>query len=78
MSHTLRFTVTGDDRIHCAWCEQRIANAVRRFPGVTQVQASAETQQVLVTIDPAQVGPDQVQARIEQLGYQVTPQGGTA
>jgi copper chaperone CopZ len=36
------------------------------------VKASAATQQVLVTVDPAQVGAEQVRAKLEQLGYQVT------
>jgi len=29
----------------------------------------------VVTIDPAQVSPEQVQAKLVQIGYQVTPQG---
>ncbi len=73
MSHTetLNYTVTGEPTIHCAGCEQRIGNALRRLPGIRAVQASHRTQQVRVTIDPAQVGADQVQGKLEQLGYQV-------
>jgi copper chaperone len=73
MAQTLEFVVTGDDKMHCAGCEQRVSNALRRLPGVREVMASAATQQVLVTIDPAQVGAEQVRAKLEQLGYQVTP-----
>ncbi len=52
-------------------CEQRIDRALRRLPGVEHAQASVQMQQVKVTIDPNQVSLQQVQARLEQLGYEV-------
>jgi copper chaperone CopZ len=70
MAHTLEFVVTGEEKMHCAGCEQRVSNALRRLPGVHEVRASATTQQVLVTIDPNQVGAEQIRAKLEQLGYQ--------
>lgn len=75
MARIVEFVVTGEDKLHCAGCEQRVGNAVRRLAGVQDVRASAETQQVVVTIDPAQVSPEQVRAKLEQLGYEVAPQG---
>lgn len=68
-STTMTFTVTGEPTIHCAGCEQRIGNALRRLPGVGDVRASARTQRVQVTFDPVQVGRDEVQAKLAQLGY---------
>ncbi len=65
------FTVTGEEKIHCAGCEQRIANALRRLPGVQDVQASAQSQRVVVKLDPAQISPEQVRAKLKELGYQV-------
>lgn len=76
MTHTIRFTVTGEQRMYCAGCEQRVGNALRRLPGVKSVQADAPTQQVVVTFDASQVTPEQVQAKLEQLSYQVTTQAG--
>jgi copper chaperone CopZ len=70
MAQTLEFVVTGEEKMHCAGCEQRVSSALRRLPGVQEVRASAATQHVLVTLDPSQVGAEQVQARLEQLGYQ--------
>jgi copper chaperone CopZ len=70
MAQTLEFVVTGEEKMHCAGCEQRVSNALLRLPGVQEVRASAATQHVLVTLDPSQVGAEQVQARLEQLGYQ--------
>ncbi len=54
-TQTLNFTVNDETKIHCAGYEQRIGNALRRLPGILDVQASAETQRVVVTIDPARV-----------------------
>ena len=72
MAQTIAFVVTGEERMHCAGCEQRVGNALRRLTGVESVRASAETQQVVVTFDPAQLSPEQVRAKLEQIGYQVT------
>ncbi|MBI4491247.1 MAG: heavy-metal-associated domain-containing protein [Chloroflexi bacterium] len=74
MALTLDFTVTGQEQIHCASCEQRISNALRRLRGVEDVHASAQTQRVQVTIDPTQVSAEQVRAKLGHLGYEVTGQ----
>ena len=74
MVRVVDFTVTGEEKIHCAGCETRIAAALQRVRGVREVQASAETQRVKVTIEPSQVRPEQVREKLEQLGYQVRPE----
>ncbi len=71
MAQTVNFTVTGEQKIHCAGCEERITNALRRLPGIQDVQASHQSQRVVVIFDPARVSPDKVKAKLEQLGYQV-------
>ncbi|HEX6266237.1 MAG TPA: heavy metal-associated domain-containing protein [Burkholderiales bacterium] len=70
MASTVQFEVVGEEKIHCAGCESRIAAGLRRLPGVEDVQASAETQRVRVAIDPARTSEDEVRARLAQLGYQ--------
>ncbi len=70
MAQTVNFTLTGEQKIHCAGCEERITNALRRLPGIQDVQASHENQRVVVTFDPARVSPDKVKAKLLQLGYQ--------
>jgi copper chaperone CopZ len=70
---SLSYTVTGEQKIHCAGCEERLRNALRRLPGMQDVQASHNTQRVVVSFDPAQVTPGQVQAKLELLGYRVQP-----
>lgn len=71
MAQMVNYTVTGGRKIHCAGCEGRITNALRRLPGVQEVRASHETQRVAVTFDPARVSPDKVKAKLVQLGYRV-------
>lgn len=73
MAQTIEFVVTGEEKIHCTGCEERIRRGLRRLPGIQEVRASADTQQVVVTLDPDRVTPDQVQAKLEQLGYQLAP-----
>lgn len=72
MTTHIEFQVIGDEKIHCAGCETRIGFALRRLPGVRDVRASTQTQRVAVTIDPEEVRPEQVRARLQELGYQVT------
>ena len=69
MTQTIDLTVTGEQPIHCAGCEQRIGNGLRRLRGVQSVRASANTQRVEVAIDPAQVNAEQLRAKLEQLGF---------
>ena len=69
MAQTLHYTVTGEQKIHCEGCEERIMNALRRLPGVEDVRASHQTQRVAVTFDPGQVSADKVKAKLVRLGY---------
>ncbi len=73
MAQTIEFVVTGEEKMHCAGCEQRVGKALRRLAGVQAVRASAATQQVVVTFDPTQLSPEQVRVKLEQIGYEVTP-----
>jgi hypothetical protein len=50
---TTNITVTGEQKISC---EQRIDRALRRLRGVRYVEANVESQRVVVTLDPTQVG----------------------
>ncbi|OGA79109.1 MAG: copper resistance protein CopZ [Betaproteobacteria bacterium RIFCSPLOWO2_12_FULL_65_14] len=74
MTTTVQFEVLGEEKIHCAGCESRIAAALGRVPGVEDVQASAETQRVKVAFDAARASEEEIRARLEKLGYQVRRQ----
>jgi copper chaperone CopZ len=72
MTTVIQLHVIGAEKMYCAGCETRVSYALRRLPGVRDVRASAETQQIAITIDPSEVSREQVYARLQQLGYEVT------
>lgn len=43
MACILNLTGTEEQKIHCAGCEEHIGSALRRLPGITDVQSSADT-----------------------------------
>lgn len=71
MLSQLRYTVSGEEKMHCAGCETRIQNALKRLDGVYEVQASTDEQEIALSINTDKVGADQIEQRLEQLGYQV-------
>ena len=78
MSNTINFTVTGETKINCEGCEQRITRALRRVPGVEQIAARSDDQSIAVTFVPAKVGPEQIQAKLGEIGYEVTQEESTS
>lgn len=72
MEKLAEFVVTGERKINCSACESRIAFALKRLPGVSRVQVSAETQRVATFIDAsAPTDAREVRAKLEELGYKV-------
>ncbi len=78
MVNTTEFTVTGEQKIHCEGCEQRIGRALKRLPGVERVEASADSQRVVVEFDPERLGDEELRDRLDLLGYEVTDGTGAA
>ncbi|GAC1431109.1 MAG: hypothetical protein NVSMB6_29690 [Burkholderiaceae bacterium] len=64
------FTVVGEEKMHCGGCETRVRFALSRLPGVQDVRADSKTQRVAVVIDPSQVTPEDVQARLKVAGFE--------
>lgn len=64
------FEVVGEEKMHCGGCETRVRFALSRMPGVQEVLASAKTQRIAVVINPDQVTPEQVQARLQDAGFE--------
>ncbi|KAB8007722.1 heavy-metal-associated domain-containing protein [Pseudomonas sp. Fig-3] len=72
MLENMRYTVTGEEKMHCEGCESRVKNALQRLEGVQQVVANAEGQAIRVSIDSSKISPKQVEARLAQIGYEVS------
>lgn len=71
MTNTAKYTVVGEEKLHCEGCEQRVGRALERLEGVRSVQASHGTQQVEVEYDPGRVDEGQLRDRLDLLGYEV-------
>lgn len=76
MSQIVNYIVPGEEKLHCASCEQRVDRALRRVPGVLGVHASHRTQHIRVTTDPIQIDAAQVSEALRQVGFEVVPIGG--
>ncbi len=69
----LTLRIVGQRKLHCASCEQRVAEQLRSVSGVVDVQASASRQEVSVTYDPRQTDPEALRQVLERLGYRTKP-----
>ncbi len=76
MTGTTKFTVIGEEKLHCEGCEQRVGRALKRLDGVREVEASYRTQRVEVEYDPGRIDQGQLRERLELLGYETEPEGG--
>ncbi|WP_101652883.1 heavy-metal-associated domain-containing protein [Brevibacterium ihuae] len=66
---TMRFSVSG---MTCGHCEMSVREEVQEITGVTDVEVSHETGQLVVTSE-AGVDSAAVVAAVEEAGYQAVP-----
>jgi GTP-sensing pleiotropic transcriptional regulator CodY len=70
MAQTLEFMVTVRTRCIVPVVSSVSAMRLGAFPASRRYKPVRTTQHVLVTVDPSQVGAEQVRSKLEQLGYQ--------
>jgi Cu+-exporting ATPase len=70
MFKTVTLEVIGEQRLHCAACEQRVVRALKSLDGVGQVRAQAETQRIHVLFDAGVVEPRTIAERLNEAGYE--------
>lgn len=73
MTKQVLYRVIGDEKMHCEGCETRVSNALRRLDGVHDVKANANEQSISVSFNTDEVSPEQLESRLDQLGYKVVP-----
>jgi len=73
MFRSATFTVTGDQRLHCVSCEQRVVRAIKSLAGVQHVRADASSQRIEVMFDPAKLDEPAIAERLGLLGYSTEP-----
>ena len=69
---TTEITVEG---MTCEACVNAITGALTELPGVSTTRVSLEDGTATVVHDPAAVTPEQLAARVEQMGYTARPAG---
>ena len=70
MLKSVTFEVTGEQRLNCASCEQRVARLLKAVEGVGQVRAQADRQTIDVLFDTAVLDPTSIAARLSEAGYE--------
>jgi copper chaperone len=75
MLKTVTFEVTGDQRLNCEACEQRVARLLKTVEGVGQVRAQADRQRIDVLFDAAVLDPTLIAQRLSEAGYETRVAG---
>ena len=70
MLKSVTFEVTGDQRLHCEGCEQRVERLLKAVPGVGQVRARASNQRIEVLFDAAKLELTAIAERVRKAGYE--------
>ena len=55
--------------MHCTACVMRLEGLEDKLPGIRQIRASYQKQQLAVEYDPAQVTEAQITAAAAKMGY---------
>ncbi len=63
-------TVFAVEGMTCGGCELGVKMAVRKLDGIEKVTASHEEGRATVTYDPLKVSAEDIEAAIEEIGYQ--------
>ena len=69
MLKSVTFEVTGEQRLNCASCEQRVARLLKTGEGVGQVRAQADRQRIEVLFDAAMLDTASIAERLSEAGY---------
>lgn len=70
MLKSITLQVVGDDRLNCEGCEERVEQALKKVPGVSQIRARSSNQRIQVMFDSDVLDPTAISDRIATVGYQ--------
>jgi copper chaperone len=69
MLKSLSLKVTGDQRLNCVSCEQRVVRVLNTLTGIQQVSADAKSQRIDVMFNSAELEQSAIVDRLGLLGY---------
>ncbi|MBI4939035.1 MAG: heavy-metal-associated domain-containing protein [Nitrosomonadales bacterium] len=55
----------------CSGCVKNVTGVLQKVPGVSSVEVSLEQKRATVVYNPAQAGPGQLKAAVEDAGFDV-------
>lgn len=70
MFKSIAFEVTGDNRLNCTACEQRVTRILKSLEGIGEVRAQADAQRIEVLFDDRVVEPRVITDRLSAAGYE--------
>lgn len=73
MGSSLRRIGMGLSGMYCAACAITIEDALRKVPGVSEVQVQATSQRARILVDPAAVKLSELVAAVQESGYRAWP-----
>lgn len=78
MFKSVTFEITGQEKLHCEGCEQRVERLLNAFAGVRMAKAKASNQTVEVLYDAAKVEPSAIAERLGKAGYETRVTGSSS
>lgn len=70
MLKSITFEVTGDQKIVCEGCEERVETLLKGVQGVDKVRAHSRNQRIDVLLNTTVLAPTAIAERLNQAGYQ--------
>lgn len=72
MIKSVTFEVTGEQRLFCEGCEQRVERLLKALQGVRQVRARARNQRIEVLLDTEMLEASAVADSLRNAGYETS------
>ncbi|MBA2434030.1 MAG: cation transporter [Verrucomicrobiota bacterium] len=70
MLKSITLEVTGDEKLVCEGCQERVEHALKILEGVGKVRANARNQRIEVLFDGAKLDAAAIATRVASTGYQ--------
>ena len=70
MTKSVNLKIVGDYKMHCAGCNTSVEFNLKMLPGVGEVKADADTQEIKVELTSGETGIEQLITSLAMIGYQ--------
>ena len=70
MSKNVNLKVVGDYKMHCAGCNTSVEFNLKMLPGVGQVKADSDTQEIQIELLSEETNVEQLISSLDMIGYE--------